>query len=510
MPNPILTSPQLAADIAHVAKNEAAIEEHQKKINALNQSLDKLVSFNSLSYLIEQMKSNVSYKEDFLSTPTIEQELVDCFKDMDNDLAGLGDFNNNSNHPIYKLFKGDFTKLSVLRGLAAAATSEWEDQKARFLSSEHGREATKKIGIETTAIEQEIARLKTANQQILDKYNPVGNLDHHREALPSRPDSKEEKTQKKEEKTQDTELLILIDPLDLDLLKVINMRAKVCQEKGNELIVMSYKDFSSVMSENPAPTIRGINKLSFLHHSARGMDLAEEPYAEKVGAFAKQMPDLREIVLRGCGTTQLGKGQITKEKDFQTKKHTIKFANAENQDLQGSLIVNLFQKKNEFGKLITYITYKDSSGTIHKEQSDLIPESNKKTGVTEELFLALQNQFRNLPPIQPPTPTSQRVAELRTAFFNPNAQMTKEEKKQAKACIRRARTEVTLQHAEGSFAKKVTDSLDKAQCSHISVKAYIGGYEAGPDRAIAFRSTDNTPKALENKPKPASPRPQGP
>lgn len=305
------------------------------------------------------------------------------------------------------------------------------------------------------------------------------------------------------------ELLLVADiGIDPDLLGVIQMRAAASREKGNVLVVMGYESYEALMKKEPKPVLKGITKLSFLHHGGHiREDLSSQlfvDYTPHVGTFARQMPDLKDIVLRGCGTADPVKAEEEKKKEQPVaagRLHNLKIVaagkNIENLQLQGDVIL-LQQKSLAEGKIETLVKYRDKTTQrpmTKKLENIHLVKSDKELSLDE---------LRAISDSADQTPLKLHQEKSREfslkAFFDPDRRMTKEERTSAKQYILRARTEPTADFGQDAtlIGKRVRDSLLAAKCQNITVKAYIGGYGPGQERAIPFKSHqyEKQPKAL--------------
>ena len=294
---------------------------------------------------------------------------------------------------------------------------------------------------------------------------------------------------------QKTELLVLAPakdrPIDRDLLAVIKMRERVCREKGAKLIVMPFDAFNTLMCSEVVESVSGITKLSFLHHS--GQSLSEqasgESYAENVGAYAKKLPDLKDIVLRGCGTASVVAG--SKSKTAPVDMYSLKIVEGtRTQHPQGNQL--LIQQTCLDGVIKTTVAYRekldDSKSKIVVKNVELSRLYSSKNIRNNDGLLSELSTCRDLPSIK--EVIEQEKKRLKATFFDKTQAMPRDERKMAKDVIVRAGTQDShsficeTDNAIKSIAERVEKSLKKYGCDNLTVKAYIGGYKAGPDRVI--------------------------
>ncbi len=288
----------------------------------------------------------------------------------------------------------------------------------------------------------------------------------------------------------------------IELRDVIRLRQKICREKGNMLIVLPHNAYQALVKSS-LPILE-ITKLSFLHHySQEGRNSIFNPkdlsYAEKAGKYARNLPDLKEMVLRACATTSPIKPQKTYA--LILLKNT---KNIENTVINENSIVIL--QKFKHGQLTTQVKYIDPN--TNQETIKNIPDMMKKHNSINDFS---ETELQNISTICGISLKSSHVEdtdqsdskELISSFFgksfqNPDA-MERDNIKKVKQLAVRARTETREDFgSEPSIARTVREKLLEDKCNGITVKAYIGGYAVLQDRVIPDRSHDyhKYPKAI--------------
>lgn len=283
-----------------------------------------------------------------------------------------------------------------------------------------------------------------------------------------------------------TEVLVIPpDEIDLDLATVIHMRAKNSHEKEDTFIMMSFEQFNEIMHDNQL--VHEVTKLSFLHH---GVD--EFGYVSEIENYINHLPDLEEIVLRGCGTANEPTGKPTL--------YVVKMSNTpydQKAPIQGNESLVVQQKEDESGEIMTKVSWM-AENTRHEIQNITgIPKIAKNKPSDEELK-SLEH-IKGLPLLKH---SNTYISSVRATFFNPDKAISTADKFQAKKVLRRARTESAVS-SEGDLLSEVLDNMNAEQKAKVSVKAYIGGYEVRQQRILPSQAHGygNAPKALRIGPK---------
>jgi len=281
-----------------------------------------------------------------------------------------------------------------------------------------------------------------------------------------------------------------------DLAAVIQMRAKKNHEKGREFLVLSFEDFTALMASNEP--IQGVTKLSFLAHGDK-----EFGFLDNISKYINQLPQLTDIVLRGCGTAK----EITPSEAI----YVVRKANEpyeKKPSIQGESQLVIQQTESEEGKILTkisWVTYDpENNAKIRHEKTNIegLPLITKKR-LTEDQ-LQLLEQIPGVPLLQHEDVS---VKAQRNLFFNKKETISAEDLAKTKKAVRRARTETKMplrEYLEQNYNDLLSQTLNKMepeQKNRISVKAYIGGYEVRQGRVVPERQHDQEkyPKALRLK-----------
>ncbi|OGT45509.1 MAG: hypothetical protein A3E83_05545 [Gammaproteobacteria bacterium RIFCSPHIGHO2_12_FULL_41_20] len=293
--------------------------------------------------------------------------------------------------------------------------------------------------------------------------------------------------------------IILENTLDDDLRNVILMRARECEKKGKFFIVIDQATALILATESKASF--ALEKLSLLHHwsqqrktttflfeDSQEPEQVQEKITSLVARLVEKTPTLQEIVLRGCGTA----GEPLNYADFHPKKIRVisKHKDIEKETLDTTTL--LIQQKTDGDRITTLFRYYDNriGGYITKTENDfpLLP-ANKPI----ESFIQIYLQKNHLPAID----TTQKTPSLSQRFFQPGP-MNHDERKQVKRTTLRARTEQVAEFPEHSMVDNVRKRLSAIGRENISVKGYIGGYQALDDRTAGFTDSGYTkyPRAL--------------
>lgn len=282
------------------------------------------------------------------------------------------------------------------------------------------------------------------------------------------------------------ELLLLVEnDIDKDLTDVIKMRQQVCQEKGNALMVMPEKVFRAIIETGVI--VSGVSKLSFLHHHVRDAvleSLMDLSYTAYMGNYTKQMPDLKDIVLRSCSTV---------EPDFDNYKLKILKSHQDIASIQVQAKTLLILQKEKDGIVTTHVKYKKNTSKdpitkTFKNIHDLSPEALEKIskccGVTLGHTLSMKKDPK-----------------LIEKFLN-GKPMNNEELHLVKQMFVRARTELRNDFGnKPSMASYVMRVLIEAGY-HGTLKGYIKGYQAVGNRVVPVHGVDGIdafPKATKVK-----------
>lgn len=282
--------------------------------------------------------------------------------------------------------------------------------------------------------------------------------------------------------------LLVIDPnnMDTDIASVIQMRAKKSAEKGHELIIMTFNIFNQIMHEGYP--IENIDKLSFLHHGDE-----EFGYVTEISNYISHMPDLKQVVLRGCGTAN-------KPADNPEVKYDVKISKIsydKKPPIQGETNLMIQQKEHD-GKTYTKLSWASmepntKKRVIHQivDVTNIPPLNEKK--ITDDDLKALE-KIAGVPLLNH---SNQYVNAMRNIFFNKNIVVSKDEVASAKKAFRRARTEVATVLSDDLLAQ-VIHNMTLEQQQRVSVKAYVDGYYVRHDRVIPHDSHDQikSPKAV--------------
>lgn len=284
-----------------------------------------------------------------------------------------------------------------------------------------------------------------------------------------------------------TELMIIegSDSIDYELAAVIHMKAKRASEKGNQLVIMSFDQFKKII--RTAQEIHGVTKLSFLHHGD-----SEFGYVNKISDSINHLPDLKEIVLRGCGTAKKPQNNlpvyaVKKINDTYDRKASVQ---GENQ-----LLVQ--QKENTDGKIITKISWRaidprEKKSLLHEIRDiENIPLITEKYPSDEQLAA-----LESIPEIPLLKHSSLYINALKNTFFDPTKKISAKELADTKKAVRRARTESA--HTQDDLLSEVLGKMTSDQKDRISVKGYVGGYRLHQGRVIPATSHDyeNESKAV--------------
>ncbi len=290
------------------------------------------------------------------------------------------------------------------------------------------------------------------------------------------------------------ELLLTVenetDPnLFLDLMNVIKMRIKVCQEKSNAFIVMPDKIFRTIIEAGMS--ISGISKLSFLHHHVHDSfleSLTDLSYQEHVGNYAKHMPDLNDIVLRSCSTV---------DPDFDNYKLKILKSSQDISAIQVQATTLLILQKEENDITTTYIKYK-KNGLNESRTLTTIPLHKKNKFSAKELEEI--SSYCDVTLEQKYSPIKKDPV-LVKKFFS-DEPMTHEEVQLVKKMIIRARTENRKDFGKKPcMANTMMQTLMKTNY-HGTLKGYIKGYKIKANRVVPVHGVDSIdafPKAVKVK-----------
>jgi hypothetical protein len=281
------------------------------------------------------------------------------------------------------------------------------------------------------------------------------------------------------------------DSMNLDLASVIQMRTKSALSKGNELILMTVDTFHSIALSND---IHGVDKLSFLHHG----DIEHEfGYAQHIQTYINHMPQLREIVLRGCGTAE--NPAYDKKPVYTAKVMPYDKPPSFQGDETSQLIIQQEQRED---KLYTKVSWKEidpATGNlviIEKNTTSLRKIDGKKP--TDQQLLALE-QIEGMPLLKH---GSDYVRSMRDIFFSENKEISRDELTKVKKALPRARTE-SATHSEKDLLAKILNNMTPEQRTRVSVKAYVGGYHVmhGRVRPDTGHDRNTEPKAARVGPK---------
>jgi len=285
------------------------------------------------------------------------------------------------------------------------------------------------------------------------------------------------------------ELLLIVDEKDMELLDenllaVIKMRQ---HKKGPNLVILSYKMFEEILKLIESHSIlkfEKITKLSFLHHWNEREVVEEKEqtrYYRKLKSMVLAMPNLKEIILRGCSASfpamQEQKVPLLTVKVIEPTKNI--------REIQGDFIIQ--QEALTSHKLKTTAKYKKGDELVIRELENMpdIYGPNRKLSVEAEKKLQKLVVQGELPPLNLLTVEAHRKELTDTFFKSPKTPMSKEERQEVKKNIYRARTlnETSFPGASTSLAHIVKKELDAVGYKGY-IKAYIKAYRGGVERAI--------------------------
>lgn len=433
-----------------------------QKISALKLTIEKNVE--ALSNFRQTMNRQKELTEilDFLVldksiTITAKNEILNYFSQEKLQHMTMSEISILSGNLVSKTDKKvDMKSYSTWKKICSACESI--DKKEDRLSVIH-----EETGKEYSRIKSELRKNKTRLEKLIDlvtytrddAFSPDKMKLHEMLALcKSGPEN--------------IELLIIVGRMDEILAKVIQMRAIKADKNGNALILMTFDNLKKIMKKDLK--IEKIDKISFLHH----LDQAGA-YLDCIGTIADKMPDLKEIVLRGCAT-------VTDE-PVEKLDREIKVANEPYEttpNIQANCIY--IQQKNVDGHILTKVTWRENNKPDLHEIKDIksITKINKKK-LTDEQIESLQS-IDEIPLFKT---NNNFIKRSRDIFFKTERVLTDEEKKRAKKTLIRARTEnsrAKVQQNDAQFF--VLSMLSKEQKERISVKAYVGGYEVMHQRVM--------------------------
>jgi len=305
------------------------------------------------------------------------------------------------------------------------------------------------------------------------------------------------------------ELLLVTAPhLSKDLARVIQMRATVSRQKGNGFVVMPYAAYETLMEKVPPPELKGITKLSFLHHRGQANPDRTIDYSKKVGDYVKRMPDVKDVVLRGCAIADKISRERNEEKEPAPELYTLKIFKGTEED---------FETTQQQSRMILFM---QKNGNIYLRYVD---ENQNLVTATVEKMRAFKNEnnltFEEAKTIAEACPTvtlkiyqRRRREKIESTFFDRTKPMSNEEIAEAKRLLPRAQTKKTenaarnvelLGNPENFLGEAVRNSLMDAGCN-VRLKVYLGPYEAAlyddaPPRVIPGKGHgfDNQPKARQ-------------
>ena len=330
------------------------------------------------------------------------------------------------------------------------------------------------------AVNQDLSALRFVDRSVCSNYEEIWNL----------------AAEKLCAENKNTELLIINhEGPDSDLSGVIGMREDICRAKGNKLVVMKFDDFDKMMKD---VQVKGITKLSFLHHGAN-----EFGYKENISGYINHLPDLSKIVLRGCGTAKIPKEAPVKGAPVYEIKKTKGYDEKASVQGDNQLVI---QQKVEDGKTLTKVSWKTEEGiqelagidTVSLINLDKKDKKNKKyEKITDAQITALE-LIEGMPLLKH---SAGYVTSLKNTFFDPTKAISKEDLIKTKKAVRRARTEQVS--TQDDLLSEILSEMTPDQKAKISVKAYVGAYAVDQGRVIPGTSHgyDNEPKAVRIGPK---------
>ena len=277
--------------------------------------------------------------------------------------------------------------------------------------------------------------------------------------------------------------------LDFDLAAVIKMRMQKAAESGRECICLSFDNFNKIMQEGH--DIPGVNKLSFLHHGD-----AEFGYANKISHYIEHLPDLTDVVLRGCGTAK--EPAFTKQIYYEPKLSPAPYDKMPPLLGETSLAI---QQKEENGKIITKISWATIDPNTNKRITHQIPNITSISKITKKPTddqLSQLSQIQGMPLLKH---SNQLIHSTRNTFFDTSKKLAPDEIHHAKKVFRRARTE-SVTHSNNDLLSQVWNNMTPKQQQRIAVKAYMGAYAVEQGRVVPSDEHDQAklPKAVRINP----------
>lgn len=294
------------------------------------------------------------------------------------------------------------------------------------------------------------------------------------------------------------------ESMDWEHFYVIRMRQKVCHDKGNALIVMPMNIFHSFI--NAHHVIPDIQKLSFLHHysnddnSERDYRKFEFVFVDNLGDYAKQMPNLTEIVFRGCGVA-LPPSEKINFSLASAKKYDLKLIESNISSKQVNSNTILIMQEEKENTVLTHLKYKDKDGNsmlLHPPLTNIHKlKSTKDLSAVELQAISTACGECALKAFEPDDSSARK--QLVTRFFSAQP-ISKEELKKVKLHAIRATTQKMKKFEDGSMASSAVTSLAEAKCENdITLKAIVGPYSVVNGMVVpeVKHGYESDPKAIE-------------
>jgi len=227
-------------------------------------------------------------------------------------------------------------------------------------------------------------------------------------------------------------------------------------------------------------------------------------YVNPIASYIDNLPDLKEIVLRGCGTA--GEPETKPDMPYDVKKVEVPYE--QQVQLQGNNQLVIQQKETENNTILTKLSWmqQDSKGSFKRE----VMETEEIEKITQKKLTTQQLQsLEKTPGVPLLKHSNEYVCSQRRLFFNKDQALFRDQQAQIKKAIRRARTEDIPGMERGTSVGKnstlldVLDKMTPEQKNRVSVKAYVGGYEVYQGRVLPTddHGQSTSPKSLRVGPK---------
>lgn len=273
------------------------------------------------------------------------------------------------------------------------------------------------------------------------------------------------------------ELLIIRNgKVDVDLAAVIQMRAQISKEKGNKLIVLSMDQFTNLIAQGP---IANVTKLSFLHHSTFSFG-----YEENISEYINKLPDLKELVLRGCGTVP--GSETNSDIEFVVTKTETSYENKA--QILGTNQIVLQQKDMGETGILTKISWNQQmpDGSYSRQEREFMGmEKITSKKLTDKQLQALEKLVET-----PLLKYSDAYKKEQREIINKSSDhnITSEQYKSMKQSLRRMRTETVKSvkdlKEDDSLMHDILGNMTDEQKNRVAVKAYVGGYKVVQGKVI--------------------------